>query len=55
MTFTSADTANLSSNVSRQSKRNISLKSYKKAFAATIPVHVPWLQESLEPGTSGRL
>lgn len=54
MPFTNAGTANPSSNVSRQSKHSILLKSYTKAFAATILVHVPWLLEYIEPGTSGR-
>jgi len=54
MTFTSAGTANPSSNVSRKSKHSILLKSYTRAFAATIPVHVPWPLEYLESGTSGR-
>jgi len=38
----------------RQSKHSILLRNYTKAFAATIPVHVPWPLEYLEPDTSGR-
>jgi len=55
MTSTNAGTTNPYLSVSRQSKPNISSKSYMKEFVVIIPVQAPWLQEFSEPDTSGPL
>ena len=44
MTYTNADMASHFSNASLLNKLSTSLKSYMKAYAATIPTHTPWHQ-----------
>jgi len=54
MISTKADMANPYLNVSRQSKPNISSKSYTKEFVVITPGHAPWLPEFSKSDTSGR-